>query len=274
MKTRRISTAIPALLVSLVIAPAVLAGGVEWIDMGPLKGLTQGRAWSKVVDEAGNVAGRNETWHVDLPAPAFVELVVKCADPEALGVTIRWKTAHGESLESAVEHQEGLFYRKVSTLWSPATVKDVTVVVATRGTPTDQVYQILCNLYDAAGKPLRSDAAAAASPTTHPSISGSWRYVAGRAKGSVLTIQQRPDGTVASIVCRSTFTNGDHGVNEATRIRWENATTLSYSYSWTEKSTPDLRDGEASIVFDSGTSASIDAKEPGRNAARDALRKD
>lgn len=170
---------------------------------------------------------------------------------------------------------KGGSYHKFSMAWNPANQKDITIVVATRRAPTDQIYQVICNLLDAAGKPIGgTSVASAASPKAHPSIAGAWRFVAGHPKGSVITIQQRPDGTITSIVCKSVFANGDHGVNEATRIAWDDAKTLTYPYTWTEKSTSALRDGEASIVFDSETSSSIGARDSVGNSAREALRKD
>lgn len=274
MKLKQVSRSTLALIVSLVSAPVASAAGVEWVDMGPLNGSAQGRAWSKVVDEVGNIVGRNEIWKVKLPAQAFVEVIVKCPDPGALGVTVKWKTEYGEALEWGVEQAKDGFRHKFSMAWNPANQKDITIVVATRRAPTDQMYQVICNLYDAAGKPIGRTAVAPASPKAHPSVAGAWRFVAGHPKGSVITIQQRPDGTVTSIICRSVFANGDRGVNKATRIAWDNATTLTYSYTWTEKSTSDLRDGEASIVFDSETSASIGARDAVGNSARDVLRKD
>lgn len=129
------------------------------------------------------------------------------------------------------------------------------------------------------GQPYRwgtliQDEAAVPPPGAHPNIGGKWRINQGNPRGTVLVISQRPDGTVDSITCKSILANGDRGSWEATSIAWDGKSWLKFSYRWLERSTPNLRDGEASIFFDSESRASIGAKDVVGNTARDILEKE
>jgi hypothetical protein len=152
MKKPRIGLPVLKFCITLILASTPLAAAVEWVDMGPLQGTGNGHVWSKVVDEVGNIVGRNEIWSVKLPAPAVVEVIVKCPIPSQLGVTVKWKSEYGDALEWGVEQTGSGFYHKFSDPWSPATQKEIKIVVATRAATSDQVYQLICNLYDASGR--------------------------------------------------------------------------------------------------------------------------
>lgn len=132
-----------------------LLAAQDWFDMGPIDGSADGHVWSRVIDEVGNTQARFEEWHMALPAEADVDIALQAPDPGKLDVRIRYTGQYGDPIEHLLSAEENAApggYRHVYGPWSPEGVRDIRILVATRDSSTDQVYQLTVTLTPRAGE--------------------------------------------------------------------------------------------------------------------------
>ncbi len=112
-------------------------------------------------------------------------------------------------------------------------------------------------------------------PSSHPSIAGTWTVIddSGNCKGTI-TIRQSPDATVDAITGSQSCENGRvTGSTAASAIRWSSPSTLHYNYHFTSRSSPNLNDGSATIVFQSENAARLSARDNKGNTGSNQLQR-
>lgn len=180
-----------ALLAVGYVSLATAAWATDWVDMGPLAGTGNGHVWSKVLDETGRTEERAESWSVTLPAPAVVEVRVRCADPYPLQARVQSKSLAGDPSEYDLDRGAGGFHKKFSSPWDPRTTRDIRVQIWPRQPGTDQQYQLTVDLFDAAGRPLSGAGAAGATSGSAGAVEGflgSWSRTEGGRIAEIMEI--------------------------------------------------------------------------------------